>query len=662
LEFSNAPASVQVVDGEGKLLPTQLLSTDGSKVHFLFLAQMPPLGFAVFSVKGSAAAVDDPPASLKVSEHSLENAHYRITLNDLGDIAGIFDKVAKRELLSAPARLQFLTQDPSNNPAWSMAWRDQTNTPRSYLGGPAKIRIVENGPVRIAVEIERTAENSIVKQTIRLADRGAGDRVEIANSIDWQSSECSLKADFPLTVANTLATYNWDMGKVERGNNDPKKYEVPSHQWFDLTDRSGDYGVSILSPDKYGSDKPADNDLRLTLLFTPGVKYSKRFKEQKSQDWGRHDFIYGIYGHAGGWRDAKTDWQSSRLSQPLLAFSTTPHDGKLGKSFSLLQLNSDQIAVRAVKLAEKGDAVIVRLQELNGKRARGVNLTAATNIESAIEVSGIEKPLSPLKPSEGKLKMSFTAYQLRSLALTFKSPGKLSLPNSVPLELPYNLNVFSTRGVANHGDFDGAGSTIPAEMIGDEVISEGIPFRIGPHNRNDQNAVSCQGQTILLPAGGFNELYLLAATANGDNDGTFTIDGQPTTLHIQNWTGYIGQWDNRIFEGTVPEMTYSVTNSLVGITTGFIKRDPLAWFCSHRRLSDGSDAIYSYSYLFKYHIPLPPGAGVLTLPNNPNIRIVAATVSKNENDDTQPALPLYDDFTGRKSIVLRPDLGVTAGN
>jgi alpha-mannosidase len=190
-------------------------------------------------------------------------------------------------------------------------------------------------------------------------------------------------------------------------------------------------------------------------------------------------------------------------------------------------------------------------------------------------------------------------------------------------------------------------------MIGDTVVSDGITFKIAPRGYEDQNAVSCQGQTIPLPAGEFNELYLLAASVNGDADGTFTVDGQPTTLHVQNWTGYIGQWDNRIFEGTVPEISYNVTNKLEGIAAGYIKRDPLAWFCSHRRLADGSDAVYSYSYLFKYRIALPPGAGTLTLPNNPNIRILAATVSGNKNDDTQPAQLLYDDFNGRRPVVLR---------
>jgi alpha-mannosidase len=654
LEFPTPPVGVQVFDGDGKPVQTQLLSTDGNKTHFLFLAKVPSVGFAIFSVKAQSTVEDS--SALRVDENSLENARYKVTLNYAGDIASVFDKAAKRELLSRPARLDFQTESPSNYPAWNMDWSDQQKPPRDYVSGPAKIRVVENGPVRIAVEVGRETENSIFTQTIRLAAGEAGNHVEVKNQIDWQSKNCALKAEFPLTVSNPLATYNWDMGKIQRASNDPKKYEVPSHQWFDLTDKSGDYGVSILSPTKYGSDKPADDVLRLTLLFTPGITNihkGNKYVEQQWQDWGRHDFIYGIYGHAGDWRDGKSDWQSARLSQPLLAFKTTAHDGKLGKSFSLLQVDSDQVAVRAIKLAENGDQVIVRLQELNGAKARSVNLRAANGIENATEVTGIEKPLNPLSVSDDRLKLYFTPYQMHSLALTLASPGKLSPPVSAPVDLPYNLNAFSSRGAENNGDFDGTGKTIPAEMIGDNVASEGINFKIAPRGYGSQNAVSCQGQTISLPAGQFNQLYILAASVNGDADGTFTVDGQPTTLRIQNWTGAIGRWDNRIFQGTVDELTYSVTNQLTGIATGFIKRDSLAWFCSHRRLADGSDAIYSYSYLFKYRIALPPGANSLTLPNNPNIKILAATVSENKNDDTQPVQPLYDDFTGRKPIVLR---------
>ena len=236
LEFPTPPAGVLVFDGDGKPVPTQLLSADESKTRFLFLAKVPSVGFAVFSAKAQSTVEDSSPSALRcVDENSLENARYKVTLDGAGDIASVFDKTAKRELLSRPARLDFQTESPTNYPAWNMDWSDQQKPPRDYVGGPAKIRVVENGPVRVAVEVQRETENSTFKQTIRLAAGDAGNHVEIKNQIDWQSSSCALKAEFPLTVSNPLATYNLDMGKIQRGTNDPKKYEVPSHQWFDLT-------------------------------------------------------------------------------------------------------------------------------------------------------------------------------------------------------------------------------------------------------------------------------------------------------------------------------------------------------------------------------------------------------------------------------------------
>lgn len=56
---------------------------------------------------------------------------------------------------------------------------------------------------------------------------------------------------------------------MKRGNNTETAYEVYAQYWADLTDRSGNYGVSVLNDSKYGWDKPDDNTLRLTLLHTP---------------------------------------------------------------------------------------------------------------------------------------------------------------------------------------------------------------------------------------------------------------------------------------------------------------------------------------------------------------------------------------------------------
>jgi alpha-mannosidase len=647
-------SGVQVCDAGGKPVPTQVLSVSGQKHQLLFLAKVPSIGFAVYAVKSSPAS--PAPSKLKVSERLLENERYRLTLNDAGDIASILDKPAQRELLAKPARLAFLSETPDQWPAWNMDWKDQSKPPRGYLGGPAKFRIVEKGPVRVAIEVERTAENSSFKQVIRLAAGAASDRIEVANQVDWQSKACALKAEFPLTVSNPLATYNWEVGKIQRTNNDPKKYEVPSHQWFDLTDKSGDYGVSILTAAKYGSDKPDDNTMRLTLIYTPGVPAGKDYAEQKFQDWGRHEFVYAISGHRGNWQSAKSDWKAERFGQPLRAFRTFRHSGKLGRSFSLLRTSSDQVTVRTVKLAEDNDQVIVRLQELNGAPAMGVTLKAPDGFESAVEVNGVETILKPLKTRQKTLALDLKPYQLRSLAVALHAPARLLPPTSQPVALPYNLDVFSFNDAKTDGACDDDGATMPAEMITDTLVSEGITFHIGPRENGKLNAVSCQGQTVELPRGKFNRLYLLALAVHGDTEGRFIVGNQPVTLSIEDWSGFIGSWDNRVFQGRVEELTYSINNPLERIDAGFIKRDPLAWFCSHRHQADGTDQIYTYSYLFKYRLDLPPGARKLTLPVNSRIRVVAVTAAANQNDNTGPAQVLYDDFTGREQVTLRASI------
>ena len=372
--------AVRVFGPDGKEVPSQI-----SRGKVLFLARVPSVGWATFDVRSEEAPA---PTSLKVTASSLENARYRIRIDDRGDIASIFDKRSKKEILSAPARLALQTETPRQWPAWNMDWDDRRQPPRAYVQGPAKARIVERGAARVALEITREAEGSTFVQTIRLAAGDAGNRIEVANAIDWRTSSTSLKATFPLAASNPRATYNWGVGTVERGNNDPKKYEVLSHEWIDLTDAAGAHGVTILTGGKYGSDKPDDRTIRLTLLYTPGFAEggSRSYADQTSQDFGHHDFVYGLAAHGA----RRQEGHAMRLEQPLIAFETTKHAGALGKSFSFLQVTGAR--VMALKKAEDSDDVIVRTV---GKNAE---LKFAAPIMSIHRVDGQERPLANAQP------------------------------------------------------------------------------------------------------------------------------------------------------------------------------------------------------------------------------------------------------------------------
>jgi alpha-mannosidase len=393
--------------------------------------------------------------------------------------------------------------------------------------------------------------------------------------------------------------------------------------------------------------------VRLTLLYSPAVQ-GKDFKEQATQDWGRHEFVYGLSAHWRDWRWGKTDWQAARLEQPMYVFETSAHPGHLGRSYSGLELSSDQVAVRALKLAEDTDEVIVRLQELNGRSAERIKLRFGAPIVSAVEVNGLEKTIAPVKNTQAG-QLNFKPYQLRSLAYRLKQSSVAKPLASVPVEIPFNLDVFSYNENRRDGGCDDVGTTFPAETMSDVLTVEDVKFTLGSREDGQLNAVRCEGQQIALPEGSFDSIYLLATAAHGDFEGEFAVDSQKTTLRVQDWSGYIGQWYYRRFEGSVKEMTYGVNNPLKEITTAYIKRAPVAWFSTHRHNRDGRDEGYAYSYLYKHRLAAAPGAKTLTLPNSPRIRILAVT-AVNSGGEARPCHPLYDDLTDHKPVVLRNEI------
>jgi alpha-mannosidase len=431
---------------------------------------------------------------------------------------------------------------------------------------------------------------------------------------------------------------------------------VASHQWIDLTDAGGAYGATVLTDCKNASDKPDEHTIRLTLIRTPGTRGG--YPDQATQDIGHHELVFGLAGHAGDWRQGQTDWQGQRLNQPLIGFESAKHAGALGKNLSLVNLSTSRVRVLALKKAEESDEVIIRLVELDGKASPGVQIGFAAPVVAAREVNGQEQPVGNAVITDGKLQTDFTAYQPRTFAVKLGAPPtRLALVKSQAVALKYTRSVSSLHGHEALIGFDDVGNALPGEMLPKELNYNGIRFELGPAEQGKPNAVETLGQTIPLPGGKYNRLYLLAASApqNGeqlggyqDQSATFKVGDQSTRLTIQNWGGYIGQWDNRLWS-TRQESVASgrgaggmrTTTTMTGLTPGYIKRAPLAWYASHHHLADGSAAPYSYSYLFAYELEIPPGATTLTLPNNPNIRIMAVTVAEVAGK-AAPAAPLYD--------------------
>ena len=638
------PATVAVMGPDGREVPAQI-----SNGNVLFVAKAPSVGYAVYDVQSGQSPAAGA-SSLQVSENSLENQYYRVKLNGDGDVASIFDKSIGRELLAAPERLAISYDNPQQWPAWNMDWDQEQAPPKTYVSGTVHVRVVENGPARIAVEVTRETAGSKFVQTIRLSAGDAGKRVEFGNVIDWNTRESNLKATFALTASNRMATYNLGIGTIERPSAEPKKFEVLSHQWIDLTGMSGQFGATILTDCKNGSDKPNDNTVRLTLIRTPGTRGG--YPDQGTQDIGHHEFVYGIAGHAGDWRQAEIDWQGQRLNDPLIAFESPRHAGGLGRDFSLVKVSSPRIRMMALKKSEHGDEVIVRLVELDGEPQTDVRVSFAAPIESAREVNGQEQPVGPATVTGGALITSFTAYQPRTFAVKLGPlPTKVARVRSAPVALQYDIATASNDDTRSEGGFDGRGNALPAEMLPQQITFNGVQFQLAPGKTNVPNAVVAKGQTINLPEGRYNRLYVLAAAADGDQKAAFKLGSKETNLNIQDWGGFIGQWDDRRWLakdislparlGRPAQTRHDDYAEMIGINPGYIKRADLAWYCSHHHNAAGENVAYGYSYLFAYPIDLPSGARTITLPQNDKIRILALSVAY-ENPEVKPAQPLFD--------------------
>jgi alpha-mannosidase len=650
------PNAVQVVGPNGKEAPSQIAESYNDSLKVVFLASVPSVGYAVYDVRPSERACR-LETGLKASPSTLENERYTVKLNDNGDIASIYDKMEKVELLKEPITFQMLFDKPKAWPAWEILYEDIMGTPKPLADKNVQIKIVDNGRARVAIEVTRRTEKSVFRTVISLAAGAAGDRVVFDNSVDWYERETLLKAAFKLNMPNDSITYDIGLGTIRRGINAPEKYEVPAHQWADMTSKSGTYGVAVLSDCKYGWDHPDSSTLRLSLIHTPGVHENWSWVgDQSSQDNGHHRFAFAVAGHRGDWREGSVPWQAARFNEPLVAFQTPSHKGALGKEFSLVTLGTagggkkakekvklPQVYLNAIKLAENSDEVIVRFRELNGVLAENVQVRFSRPIVSAREVNGAEDPMGGAQVRNGALVASFTPYQPRAFALTFASEKSkpLPLPKCQPLTLAFDLDAISTDDNRTDGDFDGNGNTIAGELLPDTLTFESVPFVFGPKAAGMKNAVICNGQSISLPVGSYNQLYLLAASMKGWSAGEFIFDkgtkdaSEPFRALAPDYSTRPGQWNNRLVADQILENPEQ-------IAPAYINHQQVGWFGTHRHTAKGENEAYRFTYLYLIRLNIPSGARTLTLPPEPRLRLFAATVANANQDQVRAAQPLYD--------------------
>ena len=352
----------------------------------VFVRDIPAKGYKI--VKDYEAR-----GEVQATEKVLENAFFRIELDETGAFTRLYDKRNDREVLKAGARGNVLTayEDyPRDYDNWEIS--NYYKEKSWELSDKAEIYPVTDG-ARAGVEIRKSFMNSVITQKVWLYDDVA--RIDFDTDIDWKEKHLVLKTAFPVDINADKATYEIQFGTVERPTHsntswDAAKFEVCAHKFADLSEYG--YGVSLLNDCKYGHDIH-DGVIRLTMLKCGTYP-------NPDADKCHHTFTYSLYPHAGNYREAGTIQQAYLLNQPMTAFKLQKQSGTLPESYSLLSLDCDNVIAETVKEAEDSDAVIVRLYEAYNQRVR-TTLTTGFDFKRVTLCDLLENEVEEL-PTDGR--------------------------------------------------------------------------------------------------------------------------------------------------------------------------------------------------------------------------------------------------------------------
>ncbi len=361
-----------VFSSDGREIPSQMITKEKYEREILFRAEnVPSFGYSSYELRHVKPV--NMQSSLRITPASIENGFLVVHIDSLtGCVTSVIEKKTGKEIIAGKGNeMQLLEDVPKEWDAWNVGL-----TGVQYPTRLRKIEVVENGPVRATIRVTRDYlkpgikkdvptpdyPSSFFTQDISLVD--GSDIVRFVLGADWWEDHTMMKIAFPVTVHDTVATYEIPYGTITRSTQmrnswDSAKVEVPAERWADLS--QDDFGVSLLNNSKYGYDIKG-NILRLSMLRSP--KWP-----DPTADRGKHSMEYALYPHQGRWQTAQTVHRGYEFNYPLLVMATTPHGGTLPQRRSFIQLAPSQLVATTIKKAEEGNAWIVQWYNTSASEA-----------------------------------------------------------------------------------------------------------------------------------------------------------------------------------------------------------------------------------------------------------------------------------------------------
>lgn len=348
---------------------------------------------------GTCTLVNPAPAGpVSVSPQHLENQYLRVDLAPDGTLTRIYDRAVGRDVLSGPGNAIWVYVD--KPPSWD-AWDVDAGYARTGEDLPASepVRVIEDGPHRVAIRVVRHFRASTISQDIRLWSNSV--RLDFKTTIDWHDRRWLVKARFPVAVRSASASFETAFGIIERPTHrnttwDTARFEVAAHRFVDLSEPG--YGVALLNDGKYGHDV-IGSDLGISLLRSP-------IYPDPLADEGVQTFTYSLLPHVNDLAHGGVLMEAEDLNLPLIALRVKTNQDSAWQAFAL---GGIALGVGTFKVLEDGGGLVLRTYEPHGARGNAT-ITAPTGWVWDAELDLLENP-------EGTVDAFFSPYQVRSWRL-----------------------------------------------------------------------------------------------------------------------------------------------------------------------------------------------------------------------------------------------------
>jgi len=252
----------------------------------------------------------------------------------------------------------------------SDTWSHRVAKFRQEIARPTLVSsgLIEDGPVvRVTRQRAKWQTSEIFMDILQYREL---DAVQLRFVIDWHEREQILKLEVPTALASPRVFAKVAGAAIER---QPNGEEESYQDWLAVQGKIGDedYTLGLINDSTYSYD--CLNGLLRTILIrsAPFARHDPNLVPHNDnnawQDQGRQERRFWLVGGKGPFTALELDRLAEEMQTPAEYVQDSNHEGTEPWERSFIRVLPGTVWVTAIKRAEVGEGIILRLQERAGR-------------------------------------------------------------------------------------------------------------------------------------------------------------------------------------------------------------------------------------------------------------------------------------------------------